>query len=157
MSLFATKLRYYNLTYLSGVTSNRHDPIALWWKLVAAPICERHYTRHLRERDEAFACMMMQHLQDNTVIMHMTETGDEINNVYDYFSRAYATKVVQRFGQFYTIQIARWLTSIIYELQHHGVYTHRIEALLGMEEPFMMFYNEDKYLKTRKSWSMFNI
>ena len=156
LSLFATKLRYYNLSHLAGAAANQKDPVALWWKSVAEPICDRHYPKHRREKNAAKAEMVEQLYGDAYLIRHTAEDGTPIDNLRDLGMRTEENLVAQRYGRLYTLQIVRWLTSIIRELACRGAYQERIEALLGLEEPFRFFYNEDKLLRNRKRWSIYS-
>lgn len=155
LSLFATKLRYYNLNNLSGADQGQHDPVALWWGKVATPICSRHYTEKQRKKDAADAAVMENILGESSTIIHSTETGDPINSIQTLFAQARATIVVQKYGRLYTMQIIRWLASILFELSHQGAYELRIQALLGLHEPFTIFLNDDFYLRSRKTWSIY--
>lgn len=155
LSLFGTQLRYYNLNYLAGGAGDQRDPVALWWERVAVPICQRHYSKRQRDKDEADAAMMEFAVGDDSIVLHTTEDGRPINNVCAFFGRAGATLVAQNFGRMYVLQIVRWLAAIIFELSHKGAYECRIEALLGMHEPFAMFMNEDSYLRKWKSWTIY--
>ena len=72
-------------------------------------------------------------------------------------TRAGATRIVQKYGRLYVMQLIRWLSMIIWELSHKGAYELRIEALLGLDEPFRIFCNEDRYLIGRKTWSIYRL
>lgn len=152
---FATKLRYYNLDHLSGQSKNKASPITLWWDKVATPICKRHYSLKQQRKNANLADIAERVLGESTHIMHETETGEELDSIYKCFSHSCATNVVQKYGQFYTLQIARWITSIIRELSSIGAYDFRIEALLGVEEPFNIYFNDDNTLRRRRTWSIF--
>jgi hypothetical protein len=155
LSLFATKLRYYNLNHLTGVAQDQQDPVALWWEKVATPICDRHYSQQQREKDEASAVNIENILADSSLVIHSMETGEPILDVHTLVARGKATRVVQKYGRLYTLQIVRWLASIIFDLSHREAYEQRIKALLGLHEPFAIFLNEDKYLRDRKTWSTY--
>lgn len=156
LSLFATKLRYYNLNHLSGADQGQQDPVALWWEKVATPICDRHYSERQRERDETKAAAMEFMIGDNSTVIHTTENGVPIRDVNSFFARGRVTRVVQIYGRLYTMQIVRWLTSIIFDLSHRGAYEQRIQALLGLYEPFTIFMNEDNYFRRRRTWSIYS-
>ena len=53
------------------------------------------------------------------------------------------------------MQIMHWLTRILRRLSFTGAYEHRIEALFGLEEPFAIFNNEDRYFRDRKTWAIY--
>ena len=155
LTLFATKLRYYNLNHLAGATAGQSDPIALWWDKVAAPICNRHYSERQKRLDEGDGALMHHLLGDDSLVRHSAENGGPIKDLASLFARGRATLVVQRYGRLYTLQIARWLTSMIFDLSHRGAYELRIQPLLGLNEPFTIFLNEDKYFRERKTWSIY--
>lgn len=157
LSLFATKLRYYNLDHLSGNGSNQNDPIAMWWKKVASPICDRHYTPRQREQDAREAAFVEEVFGGNSLVIHSSEDGTPIQSISEMFRQSRATRVVQRYGRMYVLQIIRWLSSIVFELSHTGAYDRRIEALLGLHEPFAIFCNEDAYLRRRQRWSIYRL
>lgn len=154
LSAFATKLRYYNLNHLAGAAGGQDDPIAMWWEKVATPICTKHYPKHKRDQDEAEAAVMEQMVGHMSAVVHTAEDGSDIRTVASFFSRAGATNTTQKYGRLYTLQIVRWLGSILFELSHRGAYELRIKPLLGMQEPFTMFLNEDRYLRDRRSWAV---
>ena len=155
LSLFARKLRYYNLNYLSGSHDGQDDPIALWWERIAGPICEKHYSKGQREADGRDSEVVRAILGDSAIFLHTAEDGHPMTDAQELYTRGRATRVVQRYGQLYVLQIARWLTSMLFELAHQGAYVHRIQPLLGLHEPFTIFYNEDSYFRSRKTWSIY--
>lgn len=155
LSLFATKLRYYNLNHLAGAAQGQQDPVVLWWEKVATPIYNRHYSQRQREKDAADAVDVENMLGDMSFVLHSTEAGEPIRDVHTHFSHSRVTRVVQKYGRLYTLQIVRWLASILFDLSHRGAYEQRIQALLGLEEPFTIFLNADKYLRDRRTWSIY--
>ena len=155
LSRFATRLRYYNLDHLAGAGAQQEDPIGMWWRTVVEPILGRHYSKRQRERDEAISRGMEALIGDSSSVLHSAETGELIGDVHSYWSRGCATGVAQKYGRLYTLQIVRWLSSLLCELGHEGAYRRRIEPLLGVHEPFAMFYNDDAMLKRRKTWSIY--
>ena len=71
--------------------------------------------------------------------------------------RVGATRVVQKYGRLYVMQLIRWFSTIMMELSHKGAYERQIEAPLGLDERFYMFCNEDRYLRDRKTWSIYRL
>lgn len=155
LSLFGMQSRYYNLNYLTGAAADQRDPVALWWEKVALPICERHYTKRHRAKDDANVAMAELVFGDRAFVHHTSEDGDPIRDIRTFFGRAGATKVAQQYGQLYVLQIVRWLSSLLYELAHEAAYKRRIATFLGSHEPFVMFMNEDRDLKKWKKWSIY--
>lgn len=157
LSEFATRSRYYNLNYLAGAAGSQQDPIALWWERVATPILAGHYSKNQRKQDESDGAFVKQVFGDSAMVLHSTESGEPLRDLSAMYTQGRATAVVQKYGRLHTLQIVRWLASILYELAHHGAYEKRIEALLGLNEPFILFYNEDELLRRRKRWSIYRL
>ena len=155
LSLFATKLRYYNLNHLAGADRGQEDPVTMWWKKVAIPICDRHYSERQRKKDKADAFDMESMIGNISAVIHSAENGDPIRDVHSFFCRGSVTRIVQKYGRLYTMQIIRWLASIIFELCHRSAYELRLQTLLGLHEPFTIFMNEDNYFRSRSTWSIY--
>lgn len=155
LSEFATLTRYYNLDFVGGKAPIPQEPVGAWWKRVGEPILSKHYTVHQREEDNAVADGVDQMLRANVTIRHHSESGESINDITTLVQRAGATRVVQKYGRLYVLQIVRWLSYIISHLAHEGAYTHRIEPLLGVDEPFKLFLNDDRYFQARKTWAIY--
>ncbi len=155
LSDFAVKSRYYNLEFIGGAAEQQTDPIALWWYKVAKPIIERHYSSRQRMADVNKGLVTSQLIGNNMIVHHHGEDDVEINDIGDFFARPGAIAVVQKYGRLYTLQIVRWLASMLSELSHCGAYQKRIEPLIGLDEPFAIFGNEDQYLRDRKTWSIY--
>lgn len=157
LSKFATGSRYYNLDYIAGAAGRESDPIAMWWVKVAKPICECHYSDRQRKKDSAAALFATERLGGISLVLSHAEDGTEIDDIGSVFARTGQTAVVQKYGRLHTLQIVRWLASILWELSYAGAYQHRIEPLLGLEEPFKIFHNDDRYLRDRKTWSIYRL
>lgn len=157
LTLFAKQLRYYNLSYITGTTSGDNDPLKLWWNTVSEEILKKHYGARKMTKDLIDAEAIDAILKDTTTVLSHSEVGDEISTVREYYQRTYATTIAQNYGQLYTLQLIRWLASIIDSLSHAGAYEHRIEALIGLEEPYRIFMNFDKLLKKKRTWSTFDL
>jgi hypothetical protein len=153
---FAELSRYYNLDLIGGGKAARlPEPVGAWWQRVAIPILDAHYSPQRRAKDRARAAMIGEVLGDFTSVLHHTEQGEVIDTVEALSERADATAVVQKYGRLHVLQLVRWLSSILSEISHAGAYKARIQALLGLDEPFVLFGNDDKYLRDRKTWSIY--
>jgi hypothetical protein len=156
LSEFSTLTRYYNLDLLAGGKAAKlPEPVGAWWKQVGAPILSQHYTARQRQRDDATADALAELLSGHARVLHHSETGEPIDDVATLVRRAGATRVVQTYGRLYVLQIVRWLSYTISDVAHEAAYTHRIEPFLGVDEPFKFFLNDDRYFRTRKSWSIY--
>jgi hypothetical protein len=155
LSEFGTLTRYYNLDLLAGGKAAKlPEPVGAWWRRVGEPILSQHYTAHQREKDNATADFMHEMTRANVLVRHFSETGESMNDLATLVRRAGATHVIQKYGRLYVLQIVRWLTYMIFDLAHEGAYKQRIEPLLGVEEPFKLFLNDDRYFRSRKTWAI---
>jgi hypothetical protein len=153
---FARLSRYYNLDLIAhGMAPRLPEPIQAWWKRVGQLVLSEHYTARQRERDASQSAAMAAMLRDFTNVLHHTEEGVVINDIEQLMNGAGATRIVQQYGRLYTLQIIRWLAFLISDLSHTGAYERRIEPLLGLDERFIIFMNEDGYLRRRKTWSIY--
>ncbi len=153
---FAICSRYYNLDFITGSEAKKFpEPIGAWWQRVGEPILLKHYNQRQRKKDEAKGKFINSLLSDITFVLHHDEQGKQINNLEAMMMQTGATRIVQKYGRLYTLQIIRWLAFLIADLSHIGAYQHRIEPLLGLDEYFGIFMNNDAYLKDRKTWSIY--
>jgi hypothetical protein len=154
---FARNTRYYNLDLVTGGKSvrNSRDPLTAWNKRVTQPIIEKHCKPARRKRIDKNAGIVSAMLADNTVVSFTHEAVSLIDSVYTASQRTGETEVVTKWAPLYVLQLARWLTFLIDDLAQKGAYVYRIGALLGLEEHFAIFMNEDVYLKSRRTWSTY--
>jgi hypothetical protein len=158
LSEFARTTRYYNLASLSGGGLARtREPIEAWWSAVGQPILERHYSVKQRAKNEAQAKMMGSMLGAFATVLHHDEAGQSMTSIEAMMTRAGPTRIVQKYGRLYVMQLIRWLSTIMGELSRKGAYELQIEALLGLDEPFRIFCNEYRYLLGRKTWSIYRL
>ena len=156
LSEFGTLTRYYNLDLLAGGKAAKlPEPVGAWWKRVGGPILSQHYTARQREKDNATAHGLAGLLSAHVIVRHHSETGESMNDVGTLVRRAGATRVVQTYGRLYVLQIVRWLCCAISGLVQEAAYTHKFEPFLGLDEPFKLFLNDDRYFRTRKTWSIY--
>lgn len=155
LSEFADKTRYYNLAFVGGNAPMAEEPVGAWWKRVGEPILSQHYTARQREKDNATANAMDEMLRKYALVRNHSETREPINDFAALIRRDGASRVVQKYGRLYVLQIVRWLSFLISDLAHEAAYKHRIEPFLGVEEPFHVFWNDDRFFLTRKTWAIY--
>jgi hypothetical protein len=155
LSEFGTLTRYYNLDLLAGGKAAKlPEPVGAWWKRVGEPILSKHYKAYHQERNNNMAEAMEELTRGRVMVRHHSETGEPINDYSTLVRRGGATRVVQKYGRLYVLQIVRWLTYLLFDLEHEGG-KHRIEPLFGINEPFKLFLNEDRYFRERKTWAIY--
>ena len=154
LSEFAKLSRYYNLDLVAGgKAAQLPEPIWAWWTRVGVPILDKHYTAARRKRDYEHATIIGAMMGGHAMVLHHDESGRQITDMAELSALTGATKIVQKYGQLYSLHLVRWLTYTIFELSHTGAYRDRIVALLGLYEPFGQFMNDDAYLRGRRRWT----
>jgi hypothetical protein len=155
LSEFAIQTRYYNLDLVTGGKAPMpEEPVRAWWKRVGGPILSQHYTARQKQKDKATADALDESLREYVMVRHHCETGESIDDLAALIRRNGASRVVQKFGRLYVLQIVRWLSYLIAVLAHEGG-KHNIEPLFGVEEPFHVFWNDDRYFLRRKTWAIY--
>jgi len=150
--------RYDNLASLSGGrAANSVEPIVAWWIEVGTPILALHYRASDRKKDEANAADWHAALANSSVLLAFDESEKRMESIDALMRHGAASRVVQRYGRLYTMQIVRWLSCTLHEISHKGTYVQRIDALLGLHERFGIFLNNDGYLMSRRSWSIYRL
>ena len=154
---FARGTRYYNLDVVTGARSARTsgDPMAAWDERVIRPIVDKHCTPSRQAKIEQNARLVDAMLGDRTSVHFTDEAGRTMNTVYAASHRTGESDIARKWAPLYVLQLARWLTFILDDLSHEGAYRQRIQALLGLDEHFAIFKNDDQYLKGRRTWSIY--
>jgi hypothetical protein len=154
LSEFGVISRYYNLDFLAGTVATYPEPIHAWWSRVAMPILAQHYSAAQRDKDAAWATASAV-LIGPAFVLHYAEDGTPIDDVTALTQRAMATRVVQKYGRLYTLQIIRWLAFLISDLADLAAGRHDVDAFFGLGEAFTIFMNDDKYLKSRTRFTIY--
>jgi len=115
------------------------------------PILDRHYNANQRAKDEAKAASVEALLSPAFVLRH-NEAGQPMTSIEEMMKHAGSTRVIQKYGRLYVMQLARWLSVIMAKISHNG---HCIEALYDLDELFGISQMEDSYLLRRKTWSIY--
>lgn len=153
LSEFARATRYYNLDFVvKSKGGNLSSPENAWFERVGNPIMAKHYTSKRRNRDAEFSTKFGGVLDNaGSVFRVLAHNGDWLQSARDLIKHEQETEFIQKFAQFYTLQIIRFFarTLTYVESAAHGV---RLEAVPHFGEMFAMFLNGDAYLKSRKTW-----
>jgi hypothetical protein len=155
LSEFGVLSRYYNLDFIvGGKATTLPEPIGAWWSRVGMPILAKHYSKAQRQKDEVWAAATAASMGPSFVLHH-AEDSTPIDYAEALMQRARATRVVQTFGRLYTLQIIRWLAFLVSDLAELAVHRQGLDAFFGVGEAFVIFMNEDAYLRKRKSFSIY--
>jgi hypothetical protein len=158
LSDFASNItRYYNIDVITGGQRGKGsaDPIGEWHDQVTARVLTKHETAQRRTRAERNARALAEGAMDYVLVMHHSETGEPLQSVFDASLRSSRTAFARPFERLYVLQIVRFLGSVLSELgyvaQQKG-----IDGVPYLSEFFAIYRNDDKYLKSRKTWSIYN-
>lgn len=152
----ASKGRYANFEVLGNPNlGNQFEPVSKWWDGVGVKILKEHYAgKAVEKKVKRNAAVIDQLMGGNALVLHRNENGEIMQDMLSSSERTGQTKIVQKYGRFYTLQIVRWLSSVFIELSREGGYTHRIDTLFGHYEHFQTYALPDEFLKTRKIWPL---
>jgi hypothetical protein len=152
LSEFAKATRYHNLDLLvGGKSASMLSPETTWAEKVGKEILKRHYIPEKRRSDAAFASSVTNALPGHSIIRVLGQRDQFMQSMAEVIMHEQQLEIIQRFAQFYTLQIIRFFAMTLGHLQSlvHG---KTMEAIPYFSELFAVFYNDDTYFKRRKTW-----
>jgi len=151
---FARTTRYYNLDYLTAgkAASLQSGPVA-WVSRVGKSILKKHYSRKKQLNDVLEARALQDSMEDVVTGVRFDEAGKPITSLEQGLINAGEIRVIQRFGQFYCLQLIRYLAAALEELRSIA---HRdgFGEIPFFGEIFAWYLNDDAMLKSRKTWGI---
>jgi len=147
---FAEGDRYANINHLVG-SIQTDDPISRWYREVDIPIYEQRVTGHKKEVIACKAAMLAKAAKSWAVVFHSSESGKEIT---DFEEASFLTGVyesVSPYRQLYVLQIIRYWVELLLELESPARAIGK-QDIPYFGELFAIFYNDDKLLRSRKTW-----
>lgn len=148
LSDFGKGDRYSNVDLLVG-SRRQNDPIASWHTEVDRPLFESRISEKkkdlIRQRAGAAAGLLDPH----SMILHTSETGAAITDLEDGSFRTGMFEAVAPYRQLYVLQVIRFFTEIL--LGVHDLMGND-DDIPHFGEVFALFYNDDRYMRTRKGW-----
>lgn len=150
----AKRGRYANFAPLGNPNITQDfEPIRIWWTEVASRILKEHYYGKLAQRRvEANAAVIDSLIGEVTLVRHINESGQFMNDVYSASRRTGESALVQKFGRYYSLSIVRYLSEIFKEMSYKGGYEMKLNVIFGLYEYFNCYVVDDYYLKNRKIW-----
>jgi hypothetical protein len=131
------------------VQKRQSDPIAAWHDQVDRPLFEQGVSTRkkamIRQRAGAVAAL----LGPFSTVLHTSESGDTINDLEDGSFRTGMFEAVAPLRQLYVLHVIRYFTELLLSL--HDL-MRSDEDLPSFSEVFALFYNSDRYMRTRKAW-----
>jgi hypothetical protein len=152
LSEFAKTTRYYNLDYLTGgKAAHLQSGRAAWVNRVGKLILAKHYTVQKQIGDVLEAQELQASMGDAVSAIRFDEAGKSIDTLEEGLIHGAEGRVIQKFGQFYCLQLVRYLAAVLEELRR---ISHRdgFSDIPFFGEIFAWFLNDDAMLKSRKTW-----
>lgn len=152
LSEFAKATRYHNLDLLvGGKSASMLSPEKTWAEKVGREILKRHYRPEKQSADAAFASHVGRAFASHSTVRILGQGEQFIQSMDEVIIHEQQLEIIQRFAQFYTLQIIRFFAMTLGRLQSlaHG---KTMEAIPYFSELFAVFYNNDAYFKRRKTW-----
>lgn len=151
LSDFAKGDRYSNTNLLVG-SNHQSDPIAAWFSQADLPLFDTRVTAKKKEKIADNAHTLAQLAGSFMQVLHTSETGSEITEVEEASLRTGVYEAVAPFRQLYVLQIIRFWSELLRELQYLAQSLGR-DDIPYFSELFAAFGNDDAYMKTRKTWN----
>lgn len=147
---FAEGDRYSNIDILVGASSST-DPVARWFDEVESLLHATRISQKKQEQIAQNAKFGAALLDAFSSVRHTSEKGEAIKDIEDASRRIGMWEAVAPYRQLAVLQVIRYWTDLVGELEYSA------KAVSGQHIPsfreiFAMFYNEDSYLKSRKTW-----
>jgi len=148
LSNFAVGDRYSNINLLVN-NPHQNDPMALWFDKVDMPLFESKVSAAKKNRIRQNAQIVDAMAGQISFVLHTSETNEMITTTEDASFRTGMYKAVAPYRQLFVLQIIRFWTQVLsalfYELRTSLDLPH-------FSEIFAMFYKDDSYFRTRKTW-----
>ncbi len=144
---FAVKSRYYNLDILTGTFNNSDEPLKGWEEKIESKIIQKHY-RYNKEKQYLMSELGSK-IDEFTLTSIHDKSGNHLQSMKDLLVKGLTVETGLKYSMFYTFKIIRFLSSLIFEIDHHPL-------LPFISEHFVQFRNsDDKHVLKRKTWDLY--
>lgn len=151
----AKRGRYANFASLGDPVFDQDEPIGKWWGAVAELILQKHYYGTVAQRkSEAQADFVHRMMSKDAIVLHTSEYGTPLRDLFSASVRTSQGELVQRYGRFYVLLVARWLSNVFNEMARSATYTYQCDAFFGAWEPLQTYTVKSSFLKSRKIWPL---
>ncbi len=148
---FAEGDRYSNIDILVG-SSSSVDPVERWFDEVDSILYETRVSQKKKEQIAQNAWLGAQLIGSISFVQHISEKGETITDFEDSSRRTGMWEAVAPYRQLAVLQVIRYWTELLGELGYEAQRLPGGENIPFFGEVFGMFYNEDSYLRKRKTW-----
>lgn len=150
LSNFAKGDRYSNINLITGGSQNR-DPITDWFNGVDSRIYDTKISAKKKALIQGQAHHIGSLMGDISFVLQSSETGDEITDLETATRVSLASAAIAPIRQLSVLQVIRYWTDLLRELQYLALAVNSAD-IPHFSEIFARFGNEDRYLRTRKTW-----
>ena len=157
LSEFANNItRYYNIELLTTAphVHSRTAPIQRWHDEVIALVLDQHYRPQHRERDEKRARAADDLLGSHSLVMLTSENKRSLDSLYESLLQSARLEFAKPYVRLYALQIARFIGEVASELGRVAQ-SQRISDIPALSEFYAIFGGPDRFLKSRKTWSIY--
>jgi hypothetical protein len=142
--------RYSNINLLVG-RKGGDDPVSIWYENVDKVIFDTVIRAPRKSRISHNARLVEEPMGPIALVRHTSETGTDITTVEEASFRTGLFEAVAPRRQLFVLQIIRYWVELLRELQFTAMKIGK-EEIPFFDEIFSAFYNDDAYIKTRKTW-----
>ena len=150
-SFAETSGRYSYLNILLGKEDKSNDCIEQWFNNVDMPLYNKQVSHRRKSGIESRASIIGNVINQVAITSYITEDKIEVRNAIDASQRTGIWEAVAPYRQLYVLQIIRYLTELLRELGYKAM-AIRSEDIPHFGEIFAIFYNDNAYFRSRKTW-----
>jgi len=157
--------RYYNLEAIgSSVRNDAYDPIAAWYNDVMMLALRNHVTKRQLTNVEKIVRAMGTRMEGTTFVNLLREDLKPVKDVYTLLARIGLDDISKSYTRMYVLQICRVIAAVIVEISYIAQSKLNATSSNGgknttdlpfMREIFGLFMCDDKYFRSRKTWSIY--
>lgn len=151
LSRFAKGDRYSNIDFIANKRSY-NDPVKMWNKKVDLQFYNNFVSQKKKDIIKHNAKTIDSLIGDFTAVIHTGEDEKDIRSVEDAVFRTGIFEAVAPYRQFYVFHIIRFFVEILFNLQDKMI--ERGFEIPYFVDIFGVFFNDDRYIKTRKTWKV---
>jgi hypothetical protein len=123
----------------------------MWFKEVDVPLYEKRVRKRKKEVIARNASLAAHLMGPYASVLHTSEIGTEITDVEEASRRTGVYEAVAPHRQLCVLQVIRYWVELLYQLEHIAR-SQPGEDIPFFGEVFALFYNDDAYMRTRKTW-----
>lgn len=150
-SFTETSGRYSNINILLDNEDKSVDCVEKWYHCVDLPLYDKHVSSKKKMDIEKRAFIIGNILNQYAYTMFITEENEELTNTIEASKRTGIWEAVAQYRQLYILQIIRYLVEILADLRYKAEKIQQ-EDIPDFLEIFALFYNDNSYFRSRKTW-----